>query len=57
LINKIINKTVVSVVLFYLLTDLNRTQTLKYTKWNLGVFYIVFAFVDAGILKVKSAVS
>jgi len=31
--------------------------TLKYTKWNLGVFYIVFAHVVAGLLKVKSALS
>jgi hypothetical protein len=28
--------------------------TLKYTKWILGVFYVVFAYGDAGFLKVKS---
>ena len=31
--------------------------TLNYTKWILGVFYVVFAYVDACILKVKSALS
>jgi len=32
-------------------------MTLKYTKWFLWVFYVVFAYVDASLLKVKSAVS
>jgi len=31
--------------------------TLKYTKWILGVFLCCVAYVDAGLLKVKSAVS
>jgi hypothetical protein len=42
-----------SVVLFYLLSQENTMGciTLKYTKWILGVCYVVFAYVDAVLLK------
>ena len=48
-------------VSFYLLLDLNRTQrnlhNFKIYVVEFRGFYVVFAYVTAGIIKVKSAVS